>query len=112
MELTVLGQPQGLSAFGLTASVPWCCIVPAGLASLGLASSAVAHWMRAATPVFLALSAALLGRAHYQLWVKRHGAPLARALTLLLTLLAAALWALRLSPVLASLVLRWWDGYP
>jgi len=72
---------------------------------LGLASSAVAHWLRAATPLLLVLSAALLGRAHHQLWVKRHGAPLARALTILLTLLAAALWALRLSPRFASFVL-------
>lgn len=105
LELRVLARPQGLSVFGLTASVPWCCIVPAALASLGLASSAVAHWIHAATPLLLVMSVAVLARAHYELWVKRHAAPLARALTLLLTLLAAALWALRLSPNFASFVL-------
>lgn len=107
VELRVLepSRPWSTSAMGMMTSVPWCCILPAGLASLGLASSMLAHWLGAVTPALLGTSVALFGRAHYLLWVKRHGSRSARWVTVLLSLLAASLWMLRLSPRALALLL-------
>lgn len=107
VPLRVLGaEPRLLraSVLGFAASVPWCCVVPAGLASLGVASSLLGHWIRAAMPALFVLSAGFLGRAHYLLWVRRHGAPAAKIATLLLTALAAWLWTLRLAPGVRALL--------
>lgn len=90
-------EPWRSSAVGILASVPWCCILPAGLASLGLASLVLAHWVRAAVPVLLAASVVFFMRAHYLLWAERHGSRSARFTTVLLTLVSAILWTLRLS---------------
>lgn len=95
------------SAMGMVTSVPWCCILPAALASLGLASSMLAHWLGALTPALLGASVVLFGRAHYLLWVKRHGSRSARWVTVVLTLLAASFWMLRLSPRVLTLLPGW-----
>jgi hypothetical protein len=99
-------RPLRVTALGAAASVPWCCIVPAGLAAGGTASSLAARWAAAIMPFLLALSIGLFARAHHLLWVRRHGSPLARVLTVVLTLIAGALWALRLSPAIAGWVLE------
>jgi hypothetical protein len=100
MALRVIGPsgPWSSSAIGVLTSVPWCCVLPAGLASLGLASSVLARWLGAATPALLVASAVFLGRAHYLLWARRHGSRLARFTTVVLTLLSACLWTFRLTP--------------
>lgn len=78
------------------------CIVPALLASAGIVSSIVGRVLGAAIPLFLVLSVALFSRAHYLLWVKGHGSPFARTLTVLLTIAAAALWAYRLRLIIGG----------
>ena len=93
------------SAMGLAASVPWCCILPAGLAALGLAASVVGQALRSTLPAAIVVSLVFFARAHYLLWFRRHGTPLARITTVVLTALAAAFWAFRLSPTVAELLL-------
>ena len=70
---------------------------PAGLASVGVASSIVGRVLGAALPVFLVLGVVLFARAHYLVWVKRHGGAATQLLTTAMTLLAAAMWTFRLS---------------
>lgn len=104
-RLRVVGQASGPvsgSVMGVLASVPWCCLLPAGLASLGLASAVLARWLGAAMPALLVASAIFFGRAHYLLWVRRHGSWAARFTTVFLTLLSAAFWTVRLSPAFLS----------
>jgi len=93
-----LARPLQITTLGAAALVPWCCIVPALLASAGVASSLAGWILGALIPLFLALSIVLFARSHYLLWVKSHGSPLARATTLFLTIAAATLWAHRLWP--------------
>jgi hypothetical protein len=100
-----LARPLKVSALGTAASIPWCCVAPAALAAAGTASSVPTPWVGATVPVFLALSAALFARAHYLLWMRRHGSPAARLVTVALTVLSAGVWAFRLSPAVAALVL-------
>lgn len=98
-------RPLRVTALGTAASIPWCCILPAALAAAGAASSVVARWLGATMPLLLALSLVLFGRAHYLLWIRRHSSPSARLLTVILTLLSAAFWAIRLFPTVAAFVL-------
>jgi hypothetical protein len=72
------------------------------LASLGLASSVLAGWLAAGLPAFLLASAGFLGRAHYLTWVRGHGSPRARIVTLLLTGVVLWVWSLRLAPWLSG----------
>lgn len=105
-ELRVLApvdsRPWSSSALSAATAVPWCCVVPAALASLGLASSVLGSWLAAGTPAFFLMSAGFLGRAHYLIWAKRHGSPNARITTLVLTAAVVWTWALRLAPWLPS----------
>jgi hypothetical protein len=80
--------------------------VPAALAAGGAASTLAARWLGLAMPAFLALSVVLFARAHYLLWVRRHGTGAARAATVFFTIVAIVLWAVRLSPDVAAFVLR------
>ena len=90
-------RPLRVTALGTAASIPWCGVVPAALASVGVASLVVGRLLGAALPAFLILSAASFARALYLVWVKRHGPAAARLLTTAMTFLAAAVWALRLA---------------
>ena len=90
---------------GLAASIPWCCILPAGLAAVGLASSVVGQALRSALPAAMVVSLVFFARAHYLLWFQRHGTPLARVTTIVFTAAAVAFWAFRLSPAVAELLL-------
>jgi hypothetical protein len=98
-------RPLRVTALGTAASIPWCCIVPAALAAAAAASSLAGRWLGAAMPVFLAVSVALFVRAHYVLWVKRHGTHAARMATVFFTIVAIVLWAVRLSPEVVAFVL-------
>jgi len=91
-------RPLRVTALGTAASIPWCCLVPAALGSLGIASSLVVQILGRAIPYLLVLSVVFFSRAHYLLWVEKHGSATARLLTVLLTVLALALWAHRLFP--------------
>lgn len=98
-------RPLRVSALATAASIPWCCLVPAALAVAGTASSVSTHWVAPAMPLLFALSVVLFARAHYLLWVRRHGSPAARLATVALTALSVSFWAVRLSPAVAGLVL-------
>jgi hypothetical protein len=91
-------RPLRVTALGTAVAIPWCCLVPAALGSLGIASSLVAQVLGRAIPYLLVLSVVFFSRAHYLLWVEKHGSVTARLSTILLTALAAALWAHRLIP--------------
>ena len=85
------------SALGLAASIPWCCVMPAVLATFGFGAASAARWLGPAAPLLLGIGVILFGRAHYLMWFRHQGSPAARAVTLLSTFLAAALWVVRLS---------------
>jgi len=88
---------RGSSLAAIAASVPWCCLLPAAFALLGLAGAGAA---RATTvelmPFLLGASLLFLGRAHYLIHVRRPGAPWARWIVWLSTVLTIGLWAPRL----------------
>ena len=87
-------------------ALPWCCVVPAAFASAGVISTVVARWLVAGAPLLLLLTLASLSRAHYLIWAKDHGSVLAKVVTVLATVVAGTLWAVRLSPPLAAVILR------
>lgn len=93
-------------ALGIVTALPWCCVVPAAFASAGVLSTVVARWLVAGAPLLLLLTLLSLGRAHYLIWARHHGSMLARVVTVLATVVAGALWAVRLSPAVAAVVLR------
>lgn len=77
---------------GVFAAVPWCCVLPAGFALLGLTGAGVARVAAAdLMPVFLGLTAALLGRAHYAMHVRHQGNPWSRRIVWISTLLAVVM---------------------
>ena len=77
------------------AALPWCCIAPAALALSGVATAGVGMGLHSAMPVFLVLSAGLLGRALYLALVKRRGPTWVRAVVLVSTPAVAMAWGLR-----------------
>ncbi len=54
-------------------TLPWCCIAPAAFAVSGVAMAGIGTALQSAMPVFLVLSAGLLGRSLYLALVKRQG---------------------------------------
>lgn len=77
-------------------ALPWCCLIPAGLSLFGLAGVVVAREVTGGLiPYLLAASVLFIGRAHYLLYVKRHGNRISRVVTWVSTLLAAVLWGIR-----------------
>jgi len=60
-------RPLRVTALGTAASIPWCCLVPAALGSLGIASSLAAQVLGRAIP-YLLVSVVFFSRAHYLLW--------------------------------------------
>ncbi len=77
------------------AALPWCCIAPAALSVTGAAAAGMGVGLRAATPVFLAISLGFLGRALYLSVIRRQGRPWARVVTLASALAVALLWGFR-----------------
>ena len=82
---------------GVFAAVPWCCVLPAGFALLGLTGAGVARVATAdLLPVFLGLTAVFLGRAHYAMHVRQQGNRWSRRIVWISSFLAAAMWVPRL----------------
>ena len=77
-------------------ALPWCCIAPAAFAVSGVAITGLGAALSSAMPLFLALSALLLGRSLYLAFVKRRGPRWVRAVVLASTPLIATAWAIRL----------------
>ncbi len=74
----------GWSLFGAGLVVPWCCIGPVALSLAGVTglSFGVLTTIEASLFPYLAMIAvALLGRAHYLLYVKHQGNQLSRIIT-------------------------------
>lgn len=88
---------RGSSLTAIAAALPWCCILPATLALLGLAGAGAAQVVAGGLmPYLLGLSALLLGRAHYLIHVRKQGAQWARWIVWLSTALVIGLWVPRL----------------
>ena len=77
------------------AALPWCCIAPAAFALSGVATAGIGTGFQSAMPVFLVLSAGLLGRSLYLSLVKRQGPIWVRAVVLVAAPAIALIWAFR-----------------
>ncbi len=77
------------------AALPWCCIAPAAFAVSGIATAGIGTGLKSALPVFVVLSAGLLGRSLYLALVKRQGPTWVRAVVLVSAPAIALVWALR-----------------
>lgn len=83
------------SIFSVAFAVPWCCVLPAGLAVLGLAGTAAMKIiLMKYVPVFLLLSAFFLGRANYLVHIKKQGNRASHIVVVFSTLTAFGLGAL------------------
>ena len=77
------------------AALPWCCIAPAALSVSGAAVAGAGVGLRTATPLFLLVSVAFLGRALYLSLIRRQGRPWTRAVTLVSALAVSLLGGFR-----------------
>ena len=77
------------------AALPWCCIAPAAFAVSGVATAGIGIGLQSAMPVFLVLSAGLLGRSVYLAFAKRQGPTSLRAVVVVSTPAVALAWAFR-----------------
>ncbi len=91
-------KERGWSLFGAGLVVPWCCVAPAALSlvgvtglSLGVLTRIEATWF----PYLAILAVALLGRAHYLLYIKHQGNRVSHVVTWAATLLVITLWGER-----------------
>ncbi len=81
------------SVFSVAFAVPWCCVIPAGLAVAGLAGTAAMKIiLMKYVPVFLGLSAIFLGRANYLVHIKKQGNRTSHIIVWISTLTAVGLW--------------------
>lgn len=94
---TESGNKAGLSLMAVLFSLPWCCITPAFLSLLGFFGAAGAARVLLAEAVYplFAVSILLLGRANYLSFYKKRGSGTSRAVVLVSTVGALALWAVR-----------------
>ncbi|KMP11138.1 hypothetical protein UZ36_05410 [Candidatus Nitromaritima sp. SCGC AAA799-C22] len=80
------------SIFSVVFAVPWCCVLPAGLAVAGLAGTAAMKIiLMKYAPVFLVLSAVFLGRANYLVHIKKQGNRASHIIVWISTLAAVGL---------------------
>ena len=95
--MKLVPSPIGASTVAALASVPWCCVLPAGLSLLSLGGVVAARlWLTQFVWVLLPTSVALLGRAFWLLYVNHQGGPWSRRLAWVSSLLILTLWAPRL----------------
>jgi len=73
-------------------ALPWCCVLPIGVAFFGLAGGALGAFLSQLTPVFLVLSIILIGYANYNVWVLKHGPIQTRVWVILITVFSILLW--------------------
>ena len=88
------GSVRSAMGSALTA-LPWCCIAPAAFAVSGVATAGIGTGLQSALPVFLFLSAGLLGRSLYLVLEKRQGPTWVRAVVLAPAPAIALVWAFR-----------------
>jgi len=80
------------SMFSVAFAVPWCCVLPAGLAVFGLAGTAAMEIvLMKYMPFMLGLSVVFLGRANYLVHIKKQGNRVSHIVVWLSTLTAAGL---------------------
>ncbi len=88
-------SPIRTTVASVMTALPWCCIAPAAFAVSGVAMAGIGTALQSAMPVFLVLSAGLLGRSLYLALVKRQGPVWVRAVVLPSTPAIALVWAFR-----------------
>ncbi len=88
------GSVRSVMGSALTA-LPWCCIAPAAFAFSGVAMAGIGTALQSTMPVFLILSAVLLGRSLYLVLVKDQGPVWVRSVVLMSTPTIALVWAFR-----------------
>jgi len=88
---------KGSSFFAVFYSLPWCCILPVILSSLGLITGlgAVRTLTVRAWPLFLVASILFLARAHWLVYYRRSYNPFYILIVWINTLIVAYLWATR-----------------
>ncbi len=83
---------KGVSMFSVAFAVPWCCVLPAGLAVAGVAGTAGMNIiLMKYTPFLLGLSALFLGRANYLVHIKKQGNRVSHIVVWISTLTALGL---------------------
>ncbi len=90
-------QNMGYSLGGFFLSLPWCCMTPSILSFFGFFGSVGAtrgFLSEIYYPLFV-ISVLLLGRANYLSFYKKRGNRISRALVLVSTIGALALWSFR-----------------
>ena len=81
------------SMFSAAFAVPWCCILPAGLAAFGLAGTAAMKiTLMKYMPFMLVLSALFLIRANYLAHIKKQGNRASHIIVWMSTLTSIGLW--------------------
>ena len=81
------------SMFSVAFAVPWCCVLPAGLAVFGLAGTAAMKIiLMKYIPFMLGLSALFLGRANYLVHIKKQGNRASHIVVWISTVAAVGLW--------------------
>ena len=84
---------KSTSMFSVAFAVPWCCVLPAGLAVFGLAGTAAMKiLLMKYMPLMLGLSIVFLGRANYLVHIKKQGNRVSHIIVWISTLTAAGLW--------------------
>lgn len=79
--------------FSAAFAVPWCCVLPAGLAAFGLAGTAAMEiTLVKYMPLMLGLSAMFLVRANYLAHIKKQGNRASHVVVWISTLTAVGLW--------------------
>jgi len=72
-------------------ALPWCCVIPIGLAFLGFTGGALGTFLSKFTPYFLVLSILLISYANYTVWFV-HGAKRSRIWVIVITIFAILAW--------------------
>lgn len=85
---------KSTSMFSVAFAVPWCCVLPAGLAVFGLAGTAAMKiLLMKYMPLMLGLSIVFLGRANYLVHIKKQGNRVSHIVVWMSTLTAVGLWS-------------------
>lgn len=84
------------SYFAILYSLPWCCILPLVLSSLGMVASigAVRIWTGRIMPVLFVITMISLAWTHWLLYSKYHYNPFYALIVWINTIIALILWAL------------------
>ena len=91
-------MPSAIRAIVVSAAtaLPWCCVAPAVLSVSGLAVTGLGVGLKTATPLFLVVSVAFLGRALYLSLMRGHGPRWVRLVTVASAVGVSLVWSVRL----------------